>query len=108
MAKGCYRFFHLSSVTYLLIGNYFFKYIELQHLNHTTAPAVISTLKTCFACFGIPEEIVPNNGPPFDSKEFNDLCSYWDIVFTRLVLDMLALMVRLREVYRLSNLASLK
>ena len=53
-------------MTYLLIIDYFSKYIELQHLHNTTAPAVINTLKTCFACFGIPEEIVADNGPPFD------------------------------------------
>ena len=68
-------------MTYLLIVDYFSKFIELQHLHHTTALAVINTLKTCFARFGIPKEIVADKGPPFELKEFNDFCSNWDIIF---------------------------
>ncbi|GBN97875.1 Transposon Tf2-8 polyprotein [Araneus ventricosus] len=67
--------------TYLLIVDYFSKYIELQHLHHTTASSVINALKTCFARFRIPEEIVADNGPPFDSKEFIEFCTNWDIFF---------------------------
>ncbi|GBN81685.1 Transposon Tf2-11 polyprotein, partial [Araneus ventricosus] len=79
--KVAIDFFHLSSVTYLLIVDYFSKYIELQHLHHTTASSVINALKTSFARFGIPEEIVADNGPPFDSKEFIEFCTNWDIFF---------------------------
>ncbi|GBM93573.1 hypothetical protein AVEN_63313-1 [Araneus ventricosus] len=50
-----------------------------QH--HTTASSVINALKTCFARFGIPEEIVADNGPPFDYKEFIEFCENWDIFF---------------------------
>ncbi|XP_054720864.1 uncharacterized protein K02A2.6-like [Uloborus diversus] len=41
---------------------------------------VINALKTCFARFGVPEEIVGDNGPPFDSKEFSEFCTSWDIL----------------------------
>ncbi|GBL79149.1 Retrovirus-related Pol polyprotein from transposon 17.6 [Araneus ventricosus] len=68
-------------MTYLLIVGYFSKYIELQHLHYTTASSVINALKTCFDRFGIPEEIVADNGPPFDSKEFIEFCTNWDIFF---------------------------
>ena len=77
--KVAIDFFHLSSVTYILIIDYFSKYIELQHLHSTNAFSVINTLKTCFARFGIPEEIVCDNGPPFDSTEFSQFCTNWDI-----------------------------
>lgn len=79
--KVAIDFFHLSSVTYILVVDYFSKYIELQHLHHTTASTVINALKTCFARFGIPDEIVAVNGPPFDSKEFHEFCLNWDIFF---------------------------
>ncbi|GBN21125.1 Retrovirus-related Pol polyprotein from transposon 17.6 [Araneus ventricosus] len=43
--------------------------------------SVVNALKTCFARFGIPEEIVADNGPPFDSREFIEFCTNWDIFF---------------------------
>ncbi|KAG8178031.1 hypothetical protein JTE90_025086 [Oedothorax gibbosus] len=75
-------FFHLSSVTYMLVIDYFSKYIEVQHFHSTTSQSVINALKICFARFGIPEEIVADNGPPFDSSEFNKFCKDWDTVLT--------------------------
>ncbi|KAG8176531.1 hypothetical protein JTE90_020365, partial [Oedothorax gibbosus] len=74
-------FFHLSSVTYMLVIDYFSKYIEVQHFHNTTSQSVINALKICFARFGIPEEIVADNGPPFDSSEFNKFCKDSDIFF---------------------------
>ncbi|GBL74994.1 hypothetical protein AVEN_243795-1 [Araneus ventricosus] len=49
--------------------------IELQ------TSSVVNALKTCFARFGIPEEIFADNGPPFDSKTFIEFCTNWDIFF---------------------------
>lgn len=79
--KVAIDFFHLSSVTYIMIIDYYSKYIEIQHLHQTTAPSVINALKASFARFGIPEEIVSDNGPPFDSTTFTQFCKEWDIFF---------------------------
>lgn len=79
--KVAVDFFHFASATYILVIDYFSKYIELQHLHQTIAPSVINALKTCFARFGIPEEVIADNGPPFNSLEFADFCRNWDIFF---------------------------
>lgn len=34
------------------------------------AEYVIEVIETFFACFGVPEEIVSDNGPPFSSEKF--------------------------------------
>lgn len=74
-------FFHLSSVTYLLIVDYFSRHIDPQHLHHITTPIVINTLKTYFACFGIPEKLVSDSIAPFDSKEFSEFCTNFERFF---------------------------
>lgn len=82
MAESCYRFFfQLSSVTYLQLIDYFSKYTELQHLHHTTAPGITNALKTCYARFGIHEEIVADSDPHLDSRQFSNFCWSWDIFF---------------------------
>ncbi|XP_064482056.1 uncharacterized protein K02A2.6-like [Ornithodoros turicata] len=49
-------------------------------MNSTAAPAVINAVKSVCARFGLPDEIVCDNGPPFDSQEFKGFLSTWDIV----------------------------
>lgn len=83
-------FFHLSSVTYLLTVHYFFKYIELQHLHCTTAPTIINILKTCFALFGIPEEIIADNQPHLILMNSSNIVHIGTYFSTHLVLDTLA------------------
>lgn len=40
----------------------------------TTASRVIEHLRCSFATFGLPDTIVTDNGPPFDSAEFSQYC----------------------------------
>lgn len=70
-------FFFLKGKQYLLMIDYFSKYVELKPLNSSTAPAVINVLKSIFATHGLPEEFVSDGGPPFDShlmKKFLKEC----------------------------------
>ena len=39
--------------------------------------AVVCELKTMFACFGIPEILVTDNGPQFSSNEFQVFAKSW-------------------------------
>ena len=48
------------------------KFPIVEILKSTTAKTVISRLERIFAMHGIPEEIISDNGPPFDSAEFGD------------------------------------
>ena len=38
-------------------------------MNSTTTTAAIEVLRTTFACYGLPESIVSDNGPQFCSSE---------------------------------------
>ena len=68
--------FELKGATFLLVVDYFSRYVETTKLASTTSSAIISALKSIFARFGIPEIVVSNNGPQFVSmemKEFSEL-----------------------------------
>uniref|UniRef100_A0A1I8IKK8 Reverse transcriptase n=1 Tax=Macrostomum lignano TaxID=282301 RepID=A0A1I8IKK8_9PLAT len=53
------------------------RFPEVQLMQTTTAEALIPRLREMFARFGIPQELVTDNGPPFSSKEFGRfLASY--------------------------------
>ena len=57
--------FLLGSKTYLLVVDYFSRYVEIAQLSHTRSTDVIVHLKSIFARHGIPEVLVSDNGPHF-------------------------------------------
>lgn len=61
--------FELGKATYLLVVDYFSRYVEVQELSTTTASKVIAILKTIFARYGVPSQFVSDNGPQFDCLE---------------------------------------
>ena len=72
--------FHFNNKIYLLVVDYFSKFIEIAHLSSGfTAVSVIQHLKSMFARFGIPSVLVSDNGPPFNSLEFKQFIFDWDI-----------------------------
>ena len=64
----------MDNLTYLVIIDAHSKWIEVFKMNSTTAITTIEVLRTVFACFGIPESIVSDNGPQFTSSEFTEFC----------------------------------
>ena len=65
--------FELKNSIYLLTVNYYLRFVEVQKLNSTTPCSVITHLKSIFTRFGIPAEMVSDNGPQFNSQEMNRL-----------------------------------
>lgn len=61
--------FELAKTTYILVVDYFSRYVEVQSLNSTTSTSVISVLKAIFSCHGIPVTLLTDNGPQFISEE---------------------------------------
>ena len=55
---------------YLVVIDYFSKYIELGLLKSLTSEEVISHLKSIFARHGIPETVVSDNGTQYSSSKF--------------------------------------
>lgn len=73
--------FEHKGKTYLLVVDYYSKYIETSLLQDKTAGTVIMHLKSIFARHGIPEELVSDN-MPYNSREFKDFASSWGFKLT--------------------------
>ena len=64
--------FEMKGATFLLVVDYFSRYVETTKLASATSSAVITALKSIFARFGVPEIVVSDNGPQFVSKEMKE------------------------------------
>ncbi|KAK9532896.1 hypothetical protein VZT92_010259 [Zoarces viviparus] len=63
---------------YLVISDYYSRLLEILQLPSTTSAQVIQRLKTVFARFGIPDEVVSDNGPKFSSAELKEFARQLD------------------------------
>ena len=55
---------------YLLMVDYYSKFIEVTRLGALSTEAVIGAVNDFFARHGMPEEVVSDNGPQFSSRTF--------------------------------------
>lgn len=62
--------FEWEKSMYLLVVDYFSRYIEIALLKQTTAEEIISHTKSIFARHGIPQIVISDNGPQFSSEAF--------------------------------------
>ena len=62
--------FELKGQLFLLVLDYFSRYVEVAKLSHTTSPDVVVHLKSMFARHGIPDQLVTGNGPQFSAHSF--------------------------------------
>ena len=74
--------FLLNGSTYLIVSDYFSRFPEVIKLTNTTSAGVISALKSLFARYGIPEELVSDNGPQYASQEFCDFAKQYNFQHT--------------------------
>ena len=61
-----------SGHTLLVVVDYYSIYLEVDILNSTTTGKVIASLNKIFLIYGLPKEIMTDNGPQFISKDFAD------------------------------------
>ena len=67
--------FHFQNKNYLLVVDFYSRWIELVHLSSTTSIQVINSLKSIFARYGIPDSVLSDGGPQYTSlsfKQFSD------------------------------------
>ena len=69
--------FELKGHPYLLVIDYFSRYIEVVKLSHTTSPDVTGHLQSMFARHGIPEQLISGNGPQFSSTLFSKFAKHY-------------------------------
>ena len=74
--------FKWKGATYLLVVDYFSKYIEISKLEGESSQAVILRLKSIFARHGIPQQVISDNGPQYSSIEFSKFAKAYQFVHT--------------------------
>ena len=57
---------------FLLLVDAHLKWSEIVEMSSTTADTTIAILRRVFAAYGLPEQLVSDNGPQFVSHEFAD------------------------------------
>ena len=64
--------FSNRSITYIVVIDYYSRWIECRKLTDTSSAAVINVLKSIFATHGNPLTVVSDNGPQFASALFSE------------------------------------
>ena len=72
-------FMTLNQQKYLIVVDYYSKFIEVAQIASNTASTTISHFKAIFSRHGIPLELVTDGGPPFSSNEFQNFVKSWGI-----------------------------
>ena len=65
-------FFALNKTNYLVIADYFSSFMEIFKVQSMTTKVVIEKIKDVCSRYGVPEQIVSDNGKSFISEEFKD------------------------------------
>ncbi|KAK3920039.1 hypothetical protein KUF71_009326 [Frankliniella fusca] len=68
-------FFYFKTITVLILVDSFSKWLDVWPVASTAAEHVIPKLRLAFSYFGLPVQIVTDNGPPFTSIDFLDFCA---------------------------------
>ena len=68
--------------TFLVAMDYYSRYLEVMELSRPTSFLVIAKLKSIFARWGIPLEVVSDNGPQFSSESFSNFAQSYGFKHT--------------------------
>lgn len=63
---------------YLVVVDYYSRYIDFQELESMSSSTVINKLKNVFSQHGIAETLISDNGPQFSSHEFEEFRKAWN------------------------------
>ena len=61
---------YLQGLTLLVLCDYYSNFIEVENISKITTRGVSKGLKIIFSWYGIPNELVTDNGPQFSSADF--------------------------------------
>uniref|UniRef100_A0A1A7XP55 Gypsy retrotransposon integrase-like protein 1 n=1 Tax=Iconisemion striatum TaxID=60296 RepID=A0A1A7XP55_9TELE len=69
---------------YLIVIDNFSRWLEILNLPKTNSDTVIQKLKSVFSRFGVPEELMTDNGPQFTADQFQRFAAEYDFRHTTL------------------------
>ena len=72
-------FFDFEGKKFLLVIDYFSKFIFVEKVTTTTAQSTINQFRNIFATEGAPQVLITDNGPPFNSSELRRFCQEWNL-----------------------------
>ena len=71
--KLCVDLFQHNSLWYIIVADYHSKYPWIFQLAAISFKDMISALEFCFSKFGVPEEVISDNGPQFTARMYKNL-----------------------------------
>ena len=71
--------FYWNKIDYLVIGDYFSKYLIIRRLPNSSSHAMIKELGLVFTELGRPFVLRSDNGPCYSSKEFHNFMSFYQV-----------------------------
>ena len=83
LGKNGTNLFQFQNKDYLVTVDYFSNFFEIDYLSTTTSNTAIKKLKRHFAWYGIPDEVVSDNRPQYDSDEFQAFAKSFGFKHTR-------------------------
>ena len=74
--------FEWRNSSYVLVVDYYSRYIELAKLSSTTSSEVIKHLKSFFSRHGVPQIVVSDNGPQYSAAVFKEFATQYSFTHT--------------------------
>ena len=68
----------LKGTHYLVMSDYYSRYIDIAHLKNLTPGVTIDKMKSVFSQHGIPETVVSDNGTQFTAIQFKEFADEWN------------------------------
>ena len=93
--------FKYNGKHYLIVIDYFSRYVKLVELRSETDEHVIVALKSLFARHGIPAVVCSDNGPCYAATSFQQFATAYSFNILLAALASLKPMVRLNVAYKL-------
>lgn len=71
--------FYFKGTNYLIVADYYSKFPIIKKLpSNCTSYSVIEAMKQIFGEYGIPENIISDNGPQYDLASFKEFSNDWE------------------------------
>ena len=73
--------FHWNNQDFILVVDYYSHYWEIERLYDTISSNAIKKMNSIFSRFCIPEEVRSDNGPQYNSAEFEEFARKWGFMY---------------------------